>query len=173
MVPMMHLKLRNVVVAVAAIAFSLLPLMAGAASSKVTAVLKKPSKRSTSQPATYNCELSNLWTRSRHPNGFPGGAHWSPPVFVSHNDGYRMFRPATRASNGVEVVAEVRFPEFFRPAYHTTDTLVSCLTRIFSPCRLVQQGLSLMRSITLVERTIRRWVMGSVQRLNPNQVFEV
>jgi hypothetical protein len=61
-----------------------------------------------SQSATYSCVLTNNWSRANHPVQYPGSAHWSPPVVVSHSEGYEMWAPGKLASRGVERVAEVR-----------------------------------------------------------------
>lgn len=70
-------------------------------------VNEEASDLSTSAKATYECIFQNLWTRQRHPIDFPKSAHWSAPVVPTHNKRYQMFKAGSRASNGVEQVAEV------------------------------------------------------------------
>ena len=45
----------------------------------------------------------------RHPNEYPSAdAHWSPMVVVGHSPMFSMWANGTKASPGVEMVAEVR-----------------------------------------------------------------
>jgi len=55
---------------------------------------------------TYSCVLTNHWTNTTHPKDYPGNAHWTSPVVVSHNTDYEMWSPGSLASPGVERVAE-------------------------------------------------------------------
>jgi len=58
-------------------------------------------------PVSYTCEFINLWTDIRHPNQFPSDDHWSPMVMASHDNRYTMWAAGTKATQGVENVAEV------------------------------------------------------------------
>jgi len=60
-----------------------------------------------SQSVTYSCTFNNQWSGLNHPNNYPGDAHWSPPVIVSHNGKYRMWKENKLASKGVEDVSEI------------------------------------------------------------------
>jgi len=85
---------------------TLLPLVT---STEYLQVFEETSALPTSETATYDCEIRNLWTRDRHPARFPGrSAHWSPPVAASHDNSYVMFEEGITATRGVEIVAEVR-----------------------------------------------------------------
>jgi len=57
-------------------------------------------------PVSYQCEFVNRWTRERHPNEYPTGAHWSPPLMASHSKRYTMWSGDQVSSAGVERVAE-------------------------------------------------------------------
>ena len=60
-------------------------------------------------PGTANYTLSfyGLWKQDRHPGtAIPGNAHFSPLVGCSHGSDYIMWRVGTKASPGVELVAE-------------------------------------------------------------------
>jgi len=61
---------------------------------------------SSSGSASYDCIFTNLWTKSRHPSNYPNDAHWSPPVVVSHDLGYSIFKEGWASTEGLESVAE-------------------------------------------------------------------
>ncbi|CAB9501502.1 Spondin_N [Seminavis robusta] len=71
-----------------------------------TEVLRTPSNFATTSEAEYSCKFTNLWSEARHPNLYPGNAHWSPPVLGAHSNGYSMWAPGALASPGIESVAE-------------------------------------------------------------------
>jgi len=57
--------------------------------------------------ASYSLTFRGLWKLDRHPNTpLPGGAHFSPLIGCSHGSDYVMWRAGTKASPGVESVAE-------------------------------------------------------------------
>jgi len=108
---MMHLLLAVAAVACCTTTTTILTpavVEARTALSSIMVYSRKGSNKSTSRTATYDCTIHNLWTKERHPRLFPSGAHWSPPVGVSHSSSYTMFQVNKFASDGVEEVAEVR-----------------------------------------------------------------
>jgi len=59
------------------------------------------------QPVVYDATFTNLWTETNHPNSYPSSsAHWSPMVYASHSDSYRMWCDGCFATDGVELIAE-------------------------------------------------------------------
>ena len=57
--------------------------------------------------ANYTVSFYGLWKQDRHPStALPGGAHFSPLVGCSHGSDYVMWSAGTKASPGVELVAE-------------------------------------------------------------------
>jgi hypothetical protein len=60
-----------------------------------------------SQPIQYTITFKNLWSSTDHPIDYPSNAHWSPPIFVAHNENFQMWATNTEASPGVKSVAEV------------------------------------------------------------------
>lgn len=59
------------------------------------------------QPVVYDATFTNLWTQANHPNSYPSrSAHWSPMVYASHSDSYRMWCDGCIATDGVELIAE-------------------------------------------------------------------
>lgn len=56
----------------------------------------------------YYCTFRGKWSAERHPNDFPRSASWSPPVIMSHSNGYRMWTGTEACTAGVESIAEVR-----------------------------------------------------------------
>ena len=57
--------------------------------------------------ANYLMSFYGLWKVDRHPNtDLPNNAHFSSLVGCSHGSDYVMWRPGTKASPGVELVAE-------------------------------------------------------------------
>ena len=57
--------------------------------------------------ANYTLTFRALWKADRHPNTpLPGNAHFSPLIGCTHGPDYVMWRAGTKASPGVELVAE-------------------------------------------------------------------
>ena len=57
--------------------------------------------------ANYTLTFRALWKLDRHPNTpLPNNAHFSPLVGCTHGADYVMWRAGTKASPGVESVAE-------------------------------------------------------------------
>ena len=54
----------------------------------------------------YTVKFEAKWSQATHPNGWPSGAHFSPLVIATHSYRYKMWSDMTRASPGVEKVAE-------------------------------------------------------------------
>ena len=58
--------------------------------------------------ATYECSVLNSWNEEHFPFEYPkDGGVLSPPVLVSHNKKYKMWKPFSYATEGVEDIAEV------------------------------------------------------------------
>ena len=55
---------------------------------------------------TYNVKFTTLWTAQTYPKDYPGDAHWSGLVGGSHNSRYVMWMPGSKATRGIEVMAE-------------------------------------------------------------------
>jgi len=55
----------------------------------------------------YYCTFRGKWNKWRMPNNFPRTPSWSPPIFISHSDGYQMWSGSVDATLGVESIAEV------------------------------------------------------------------
>jgi hypothetical protein len=68
--------------------------------------------------AVYKITFTNMWSGTNHPNDYPSKAHWSPPVVVSHNGGYEMWRAGVKSTAGVQDVAEVRCIQWCYLALH-------------------------------------------------------
>ena len=66
----------------------------------------KPAMPTCTGEQKYKVKIETLWRPETHPNGFPAGAHFSPFVVATHAYSYKMWSPRTRASKGVEDVAE-------------------------------------------------------------------
>ena len=66
----------------------------------------KPAMPTCTGEQKYKVKIETLWRPETHPNGFPSGAHFSPLVVATHTYSYKMWSPMTRASKGVEDVAE-------------------------------------------------------------------
>ncbi len=54
----------------------------------------------------YRVTYEGLWSSSTHPTDFPGGAHWSPFIGLTHNEDVSLFETRTSASAGIQEVAE-------------------------------------------------------------------
>ena len=66
----------------------------------------KPTMNQCSGMYYYTVKFEAKWSQATHPNGFPGGAHFSPLVIATHSYKYKMWSDMTRASPGVKKVAE-------------------------------------------------------------------
>lgn len=61
-------------------------------------------------PTSYRITFVSQWTADRHPPDYgKADAHWSGPVYASHNDNYVMWSGGIKATTGVQEVAEVRW----------------------------------------------------------------
>ena len=56
--------------------------------------------------AEYEVTFDATWSSATHPGAFPSGAHFSPLIGGTHNDGYQVWQPGGTASPGIEVMAE-------------------------------------------------------------------
>ena len=68
--------------------------------------INKPAMPKCTGEQKYKVKIETLWKQNTHPNGFPAGAHFSPFVVATHTFNYNMWSPRTRASKGVEEIAE-------------------------------------------------------------------
>ena len=66
----------------------------------------KPTMNQCSGMYYYTVKFEAKWSQATHPNGWPSGAHFSPLVIATHSYRYKMWSDMTRASPGVEKVAE-------------------------------------------------------------------
>ena len=66
----------------------------------------KPTMNQCSGMYYYTVKFEAKWSQANHPNGWPSGAHFSPLVIATHSYKYKMWSDMTRASPGVETVAE-------------------------------------------------------------------
>jgi len=66
----------------------------------------KPTMNQCSGMYYYTVKFEAKWSQATHPNGWPNGAHFSPLVIATHAYKYKMWSDMTRASQGVEEVAE-------------------------------------------------------------------
>lgn len=57
--------------------------------------------------AVYEVTFQATWSKTSHPQQFPGGAHFSPLVAAVHHQGVRFFRKGKPASPGIEAMAEL------------------------------------------------------------------
>ena len=57
--------------------------------------------------AQYSLSFWFTWSNQTHPNAFPPGGKFSPPVGCSHNKDYYLWAPGMMASDGVKYVAEM------------------------------------------------------------------
>ncbi len=55
---------------------------------------------------TYQVTFEATWTEQTHPDSYPAGAHFSPPVGAVHNGDVVFWEPGQLASNGIESMAE-------------------------------------------------------------------
>lgn len=60
-----------------------------------------------SYSATYEVTFDATWSAATHPQGFPGGAHFSPLIGASHDGTSRLWRLGELASAGIESMAEI------------------------------------------------------------------
>ena len=67
----------------------------------------KPTMNQCSGMYYYTVKFEAKWSQATHPNGFPSRAHFSPLVIATHSYKYKMWSDMTRASPGVEEVAEI------------------------------------------------------------------
>ena len=58
------------------------------------------------QTAIYKIEYDVPWSTSTHPDTLPPGPHVSPIVVVSHMDENDLFASGTKATDGIEIMAE-------------------------------------------------------------------
>ena len=58
------------------------------------------------EEATYRVILTSLWSAKNH-SGFPVNAHFSPPVLVSHDKSFSLYRAGEKASRPLEPLAEL------------------------------------------------------------------
>jgi Raf kinase inhibitor-like YbhB/YbcL family protein len=56
--------------------------------------------------AQYKLTFQAEWSNISHPDGFPGGAHFSPLFGGTHNDSGSFWKNGETSSNGVEQMAE-------------------------------------------------------------------
>jgi len=97
----------NMIMKVSSTILSILLCVKGSYSSpEYVNLFSTVSESESSENANYQCIFTNLWTKSRHPNDFPKNPHWSPPVVVSHDLEYFLFREGENATEGLESVAE-------------------------------------------------------------------
>ena len=61
--------------------------------------------KSCNSTAKYTLTFQGEWTSQRHKD-FPPNPHFSPLVGCSHKAAYVVWKPGTKASTGVENVAE-------------------------------------------------------------------
>jgi len=55
---------------------------------------------------TYQVTFEATWTAVTHPQDYPSGAHFSPPVGAVHNTDVVFWEVGELASNGIESMAE-------------------------------------------------------------------
>jgi len=75
--------------------------------------ISKPAMPSCTGEQKYKVTFKTLWNQEMHPNGFPSGAHFSSLVVATHTYNYKMWSLMTRASKGVEEVAETGASRLF------------------------------------------------------------
>ncbi|KAL9952187.1 hypothetical protein ACROYT_G039402 [Oculina patagonica] len=68
--------------------------------------VNKPTVYSCSGEQKYTLEFQGMWSKERQPSGFPDGANFSPLIGCTHKYNYKFWSPLTKASPGVEDVAE-------------------------------------------------------------------
>ena len=57
--------------------------------------------------AVYEVRFDATWSAQTHPNAYPGGAHFSPPIGGTHDSSVRFWEDGGIASPGMESMAEV------------------------------------------------------------------
>ena len=57
---------------------------------------------------TYQVTFEATWTAQTHPQDYPSGAHFSPPVGAVHNPNVVFWKVGAPASNGIESIAAKR-----------------------------------------------------------------
>ncbi|MCT4615240.1 MAG: spondin domain-containing protein [Marinifilaceae bacterium] len=59
-----------------------------------------------SDKIAYEIVFKGKWTAVTHPTDYPSNAHFSPIVCLSHSENVSLFKEGTKASEGIESMAE-------------------------------------------------------------------
>ncbi len=97
------MKLKNIFFVLMSTSLFLYSCSVGDASSSVT---KDCTSTPTVGSAEYSITFNATWSKASHPTGFPSNPHFSPIVGMVHNSSTSLFETGTKASTGIERMAE-------------------------------------------------------------------